>query len=476
MIWSASLYLAFSIFSNSTTAYIESLTIYSGLFFASLVSATCDYVKERQFLKLKDEINNAHVTVYRGAYGTVQSIPIRQLVVGDIVDIHQGDRVPADCVLIEEMNITVDQSMYYPGQTNVEKEQSTFYGPNSPTGKPDNHNDHPDPFLLVDSKIMTGSGKAVICAVGENTLLARNRNPDSLVLEEQSTHLEKKLDVVAKQISKFALMTCFLSVVTHLVFLTCLITFNKDSSMFSNDTLLKLGKIAIIAVVILIVAIPEGLPLAVSIAMALSISALKEDEILIKNLESIQTCAMLHDICVGKTGTLTKGKMNVAKFQICKQNNATSNDHENFPDIFNMGLEIPTELKEIIKECIISNTDVRIECNDEECKYEPAGQPLEVGLIQFLIDNEEDIQTAFLNRNKFQPKLTQLPFDQLLKRKVVVRQVNGNPERVRVYVKGAPEYIFSLTNTTLSMNLGMEPFTEEDQTHILDKIVSEEMA
>lgn len=185
---------------------------------------------------------------------------------------------------------------------------------------------------------------------------------------------------------------------------------------------------------------------------------------------------MLHDICVGKTGTLTKGKMNVAKFQICKQNNATSNDHENFPDIFNMGLEIPTELKEIIKECIISNTDVRIECNDEECKYEPAGQPLEVGLIQFLIDNEEDIQTAFLNRNKFQPKLTQLPFDQLLKRKVVVRQVNGNPERVRVYVKGAPEYIFSLTNTTLSMNLGMEPFTEEDQTHILDKIVSEEMA
>jgi len=122
LIWSASLYLAFSIFSNSTTAYIESLTIYSGLFFASLVSATCDYIKERQYLKLKDEINNAHVTVYRGAYGTVQSIPIRQLVVGDIVDIHQGDRVPADCVLIEEMNITVDQSMYYPGQINVEKE------------------------------------------------------------------------------------------------------------------------------------------------------------------------------------------------------------------------------------------------------------------------------------------------------------------------------------------------------------------
>jgi P-type Ca2+ transporter type 2C len=75
-------------------------------------------------------------------------------VVGDIVDIQQGDRVPADCILIEEMNITVDQSMYFPGQSNVEKEQSIYYGPDA--GEVDNHEDHPDPFLYSDSKIMTG--------------------------------------------------------------------------------------------------------------------------------------------------------------------------------------------------------------------------------------------------------------------------------------------------------------------------------
>lgn len=69
------------------------------------------------------------------------------------------------------------------------------------------------------------------------------------------------------------------------------------------------GKTIIIAIVILIVAIPEGLPLAVSIAMALSVDNLKSDNILIKNLESVQTCAMLHDICVSKTGTLTKGEL-----------------------------------------------------------------------------------------------------------------------------------------------------------------------
>jgi len=71
------------------------------------------------------------------------------------------------------------------------------------------------------------------------------------------------------------------------VFLLAVIMFTKKAELFSSDTLLRVGKIAIIAVVIMIVAIPEGLPLAVSIAMALSINNLKKDEILIKNLESV---------------------------------------------------------------------------------------------------------------------------------------------------------------------------------------------
>ena len=77
LIWSATIYLLISLFSKSKSAYIESLTIYSGLLFAALITATCDWIKERQYLKLKDEINNQKITVYRGAYGTVKSIPVR---------------------------------------------------------------------------------------------------------------------------------------------------------------------------------------------------------------------------------------------------------------------------------------------------------------------------------------------------------------------------------------------------------------
>jgi len=288
--------------------------------------------------------------------------------------------------------------------------------------------------------------------------------------------LEKKLEITANQIGKFAKWVCFLSVISHLLFLGILILSDDDIALFSNDTLLKVGKIAIIAVVILIVAIPEGLPLAVSIAMALSINSLKMDEILIKNIESVQNCAMLHDLCVGKTGTLTKGRMTVAKYHVCNQQMATDNDRDNYPDTFNMRLEIPQELKEIIKESVISNTDVRIECNDVECKYEPMGQPLEVGLIQFLIDNGEDIQNVFIERNKYAEKLVQLPFDQELKRKVVVRRIKANPERVRVYVKGAPEYVLPLCNSTLSMSLQMDAFSQDDQYRILEDIIARQMA
>lgn len=90
------------------------------------------------------------------------------------------------------MNITVDESLYCRGDVKVEKEVSTYYGQGA-----DNHQTHPDPFLFSDTKIMTGQGKAIVCCVGESTLLARSRRPKDLVIEEQRTFLEEKLEKTA---------------------------------------------------------------------------------------------------------------------------------------------------------------------------------------------------------------------------------------------------------------------------------------
>lgn len=139
--------------------------------------------------------------------------------------------------------------------------------------------------------------------------------------------------------------------------------------------------------------------MAVSIAMALSINSLKKDNILIKSIESVQTCAMLHDICVSKTGTLTKGILKVEKYQFGNQYTVIDNLSKDF---FMSHYEINQDLKYFILNSILCNTDVRIEMNDKEFRYEPKGSPIEVGLINFLIDNmhiTEDIQQKFIQRN-----------------------------------------------------------------------------
>mgnify|MGYP000282775396 CR=1 FL=1 len=92
---------------------------------------------------------------------------------------------------------------------------------------------------------------------------------------------------MAKGIEKYAIFATFLCLISQLIYAAVLIFVTNEKEIFSNDTILKIGRVFITAVVILIVAIPEGLPLAVSIAMALSIENLKKDKILIKNLESI---------------------------------------------------------------------------------------------------------------------------------------------------------------------------------------------
>lgn len=200
LIISATVYVCLALFAEQNMhVFIEALTIYSGVFFSTLISALCDWIKERQFLKLRDEINNMKVVVYRGQYGNVSEQLSKDLVVGDIIDVQQGDRVPADCILLEEMNIEVDESLYKASHTKVKKELSIYYGPvTDDNPDQDNHIENPDPFLLTGSLVMRGAGRAMVCAVGKHTRLAKSQEEEDLVIKEQDTHLEQKLKFISE--------------------------------------------------------------------------------------------------------------------------------------------------------------------------------------------------------------------------------------------------------------------------------------
>ena len=106
--------------------------------------------------------------------------------------------MPADCILIEEMNIHVDESMYDSRAVDVEKEPSNQYDEADVDDEDgverwDNHHENPDPVLLTGSKVLAGSGRAVVCAVGRNTRMSRSRGAGELKLREQQTYFEERL-------------------------------------------------------------------------------------------------------------------------------------------------------------------------------------------------------------------------------------------------------------------------------------------
>jgi len=128
--------------------------------------------------------------------------------------------------------------------------------------------------------------------------------------------LEKKLEQVGEVVGKYCKLICAAVLVSLVVYNILHMLFRGDKSLFSNETMLTTVRYVILSLCLLIIAIPEGMPLAISIAMAMSVDSMKEDSILIKNLQKVQVCALLHQVCIGKTGTVTEGDLHVGSYQL----------------------------------------------------------------------------------------------------------------------------------------------------------------
>jgi len=119
-------------------------------------------MKDKQFVKLQSKVKDEDIAVIRGKYGATQSVNIYQLVVGDIILLETGSRVPADCILVEGADVSADESPDRQG----EDENIKIVAIKKTVATEDTIIDSPDPFLIADSRIVSGSGKAVVCCVG----------------------------------------------------------------------------------------------------------------------------------------------------------------------------------------------------------------------------------------------------------------------------------------------------------------------
>jgi P-type E1-E2 ATPase len=147
----------------------------------------------------------------------------------------------------------------------------------------------------------------------------------------------------------------FIGMVT---FLILKIMISTSTELLNDETLLKILQIFSTVVAIIIMAVPEGLPLAISISMAFSIDFMKKDNLLVKNMDAVETLGQIREICTGKTATLTENKMTVNRFY------AGGQLVMNFGDCLNSSL-LDDKVIELIKDCIIINNGARLEMSDD---------------------------------------------------------------------------------------------------------------
>jgi magnesium-transporting ATPase (P-type) len=158
----ATLTLVTGFFDETPLKWVEGASIYFAVALIALFQASCDYLKSKQYLKLYDAIRDEEVSVVRGQYGLSQPVKVFNLVVGDIILIEAGMRIPADCVLLQSMDLTLDESMYFEDRA-TETVKICSQGPEQHIEA------NPDICLLARSLVLTGSGRAVVSAVGKMT-------------------------------------------------------------------------------------------------------------------------------------------------------------------------------------------------------------------------------------------------------------------------------------------------------------------
>jgi Ca2+-transporting ATPase len=159
----------------------------------------------------------------------------------------------------------------------------------------------------------------LVCAVGVRTRWFIEHPVEDLEDDNEDTPLTIKLKNLAGVIEGYAHIAAFLICSTLLLFLVCNILFNGSAELLSQGTLQKLIRAFTTGVAIIIVSVPEGLGLAVSISMAFSISQMKNHKLLVKKMAATENLAYTNIICTGKTGTITTGEMAVRQFFIGAQ-------------------------------------------------------------------------------------------------------------------------------------------------------------
>lgn len=392
--------------------WYEAVGIFVAVLLATFVSTFSEYSNEKAFAKLQAEADEIKCKVIRD--GVVQEIKIDDIVVGDYVLLQAGDKVPADGVMVNG-EIKVDQSTL-----NGESEEVTKITPKSELdyGKEDD--------VLAQDRVYRGTivteGEAIVkvVKVGDSTILGKLAQEIQETVE-RDTPLKVKLTKLANQISKFGYIGAILIAVAYMFMQ---IHNGGYAEYFTTwqQPVQDLVDAIILAVIIIVMAVPEGLPLMIALVSGLNMKKMLKDNVLVKKINGIETAGSLNILFSDKTGTITKGQLEVVEFI---DGERTS---------YKMYDILPDNLKSLLKNGIVENTTAIANIQNNKVNI-IGGNNTERALFGFLgydIEHDKEIEIV-----------KQIPFNSVNKYSATTIRLKNQPEGegCMTLIKGAPEKI-----------------------------------
>lgn len=408
--------------------WLEGVAILIAILIVVLVTSINNYVKELKFRKLSEESQERNVTVIRD--GKERLVSVFELCVGDIAKIGIGDVMPVDALVLWSQGLLADES--------------------SMTGESDHVKKSFDkaPFLLSGSQIADGAALAVVLAVGENSYLGKNL-ASIMGEEEDETPLQKKLNYIAEFIGKIGLAMALL---TFLVLLGYQI-YDIVGNGWTSKNLDGIVKGFIVAVTIVVVAVPEGLPLAVTLSLAFSVNEMKKLNNLVRHLDASETMGQATNICTDKTGTLTENVMKVVA--MCIGKDALYEDTKKN--------DIDQEVIDYLGYHFCHNTAASFGINEGKEVF--TGSRTEIALLKVAREWGFDYEKI---RSKDKIRL-QIPFNSSLKRMYTVAEENG---KLYVFIKGASEVIVDMCSKHISKGGHTHDLDHNEKETIKSEVIS----
>ena len=412
---------------HDATAFLEPVGILLAVVLATGLAFIFETKADREFDILNKVNDDEPVRVIRN--GQSQQIPKRDVVAGDVVMIGTGDEIPADGTLIDAVALMVDESSLTGEPACAKTTDSRDFDPEAT---------FPSNRVMRGTKVMEGHGVFRAEAVGdrtENGKVFQAAQIDNSI----KTPLDEQLERLGSLITKLGYAVAALVVVGRLgIYFS-----NEPFEWISFITYLL--QTVMLAVTLLVVSVPEGLPMAVTLSLAYSMRRMLKTNNLVRKLHACETMGATTVICTDKTGTLTQNRMRVASMQFYPVEGFTQQ-----------------QCDALVREGMAVNSTASLDLSRKD-DPQPIGNPTEGALLLWLHDNGCD----YLELKRRAERVAELPFSTERKYMATAAVSAAEAGRRILYVKGAPEILLTMCDMPQQQREGIRTTLAEYQNQAM---------